>query len=104
MQKDDLVREWFQHRFGNPDTNKSYYKEWCGRFAGLDCDSLIPIQMDLSSRRAWGRVTGRRYALVKYNYDVDPVFAVIDLKTGMESNETDFSKMEEILKGIEDKD
>ena len=91
---DALVRKWFEHRFGNPDTNESYYKEWCGRFAGLSCESLIPIQMDFGSRRAWGRVTGRRYAIVKYNYDVDPVFEVVDLKTGLTSKETDFLREE----------
>ena len=48
--------------------------------------------MDLSSRRTWGRVTGRRYALLKYNYDVDPVFEVVDLKTGLTTKETEYIK------------
>ena len=89
---DDQVTEWFNSSFGNPDSNASYYEEWLGRFAGLECESLIPIQMDLSSRRTWGRVTGRRYALLKYNYDVDPVFEVVDLKTGLTTKETEYIK------------
>jgi len=92
MQKDDLIKAWFESRFGNPDNNSSYYEEWKSRFAGLSCDSLIPIDMDFSSRRAWGRVTGRSYAIVKYNYDVDPVFEIVDLKTGLTTKETEFLK------------
>ena len=48
--------------------------------------------MDIASRRAWGKVTGLKYGLIKYNYDVDPVFEVVDLKTGLTTKETAFIK------------
>ena len=86
------IRAFFECRFGNPDNNESYFEEWCGRFAGLDCDSLIPHQMDFASRRAWGKVTGLKYGLIKYNYTRDPVFEVVDLKTGFTTSEAAFLK------------
>jgi len=85
-----LVRAFFVSRFGNPDTDPQYFNEWVSRFAGLDCASLIPHQMDFESRRHWGKVTGLKYALIKYNYDVDPVFEVVDLKTGLATKQTAF--------------
>ena len=87
-----LVRAFFVSRFGNPDTQTQYYQEWVDRFAVLDCDSLIPHQMDIQSRIAWGKVTGLKYALIKYNYDVDPVFEVVDLETGLTTSQTAFIK------------
>ena len=90
MQKHDLITAWLKERFDCKDEN--YFDEWRARFAGLDCETQIPHQMDLSSRRAWGRVTGRRYAIIKYNYDVDPVFEVVDLKTGLTTKETEYIK------------
>ena len=84
------IESWLKERFNLND--ERYFDQWRARFAGLECDTQIPHQMDLSSRRAWGRVTGRRYAVIKYNYDVDPVFEVVDLRTGLTSKETDFLK------------
>lgn len=74
------VEEFIAQRFGR--TEGYYAQEWRERFAGLDCESLIPWQMDNQSRRVWGKVTGRKYALVKHNYDVNPTFTVINLVTG----------------------
>ena len=93
MQKDDLVTAWLEERFTCKD--ELYFDEWRRRFAGLECETQIPVQMDLSSRRAWGRVTGRRYAVIKYNYSEDPVFEVVDLRTGLTSKETDFLKKQD---------
>tara|TARA_Y100000361_G_C11097592_1_gene310026 strand:- start:5 stop:280 length:276 start_codon:yes stop_codon:yes gene_type:complete len=76
----DAVELWLKERFGR--TEGYYAQEWRDRFAGLGCETLIPWQMDLQSRRAWGKVTGRKYGLIKYNYDVDPVYVVVDLSTG----------------------
>ena len=90
MSKHDLVTAWLKERFDTHD--ELYFDEWRARFAGLDCESQIPHQMDYDSRMAWGRVTGRRYAIIKYNYDVDPVFEVVDLRTGLSTKETDFLK------------
>ena len=46
--------------------------------------------MDYASRRAWGKVTGLKYGLIKYNYTIDPVFEVVDLKTGLTTTQTAF--------------
>ena len=86
------VRAFFESRFGNPDTDPTYFNEWVSRFTSLECDSLIPHQMDIGSRQAWGRVTGLKYAVIKYNYDIDPVFEVVDLETGMTTSQTAFIK------------
>ena len=75
------VEKWLAKRFTLVD--KSYEEEWRNRFAGLECETQIPWQMDVQSRRVWGKVTGNRYGLIKYNYDVNPVFAVVDLHTGL---------------------
>ena len=48
--------------------------------------------MDYASLRAWGKVTGLKYGLIKYNYDIDPVFEVVDLKTGFTTSEAAFVK------------
>tara|TARA_R100000458_G_scaffold22418_1_gene20094 strand:+ start:575 stop:850 length:276 start_codon:yes stop_codon:yes gene_type:complete len=74
------VEEFVKARFGR--TEGYYAQEWRDRFAGLGCETLIPWQMDLQSRRVWGKVTGRKYGLIKYNYDIDPVYVVVDLTTG----------------------
>tara|TARA_R100001443_G_scaffold60224_1_gene70607 strand:- start:392 stop:697 length:306 start_codon:yes stop_codon:yes gene_type:complete len=75
------VEKWIEARFGLYD--ESYAQQWRDRFAGLECETQIPWQMDVQSRKVWGRVTGNRYGLIKYNYDVNPVFAVVDLHTGL---------------------
>ena len=84
------IRAFFECRFGNPDNDTHYFNEWVSRFTSLDCDSLIPHQMDIQSRRAWGKITGLKYGLIKYNYTIDPVFEVVDLKTGLTTKQTAF--------------
>ncbi len=74
------VEEFLEARF--PLRDESYELEWKIRFKLLDCASLIPWQMDNQSRRVWGKVTGRKYALVKHNYGETPTFTVINLVTG----------------------
>mgnify|MGYP003152748146 CR=1 FL=1 len=96
------IRAFFVSRFGNPDTDPSYFNEWVSRFAGLDCDSLIPHQMDYQSRRVWGKVTGLKYGLIKYNYTIDPVFEVVDLKTGLTTTQTAFELKPDIDYTLED--
>ena len=73
------VEQFISKRFGN--TEGYYAEEWRNRFRGLD-DNLIPHQMDNTSRRAWGKGTGNRYGLVKYDYGPNPTLVVVDLKTG----------------------
>ena len=97
--KIEVIEAFFRIRFGNPKVQASYFEDWKNRFAGLD-ESLIPSQMDIASRRAFGKATGRRYAIIKYNYDVDPVFSIVDLKTGIETSETDFSKTMAFLREL----
>lgn len=74
------VEEFVEARFGR--TEGYYAQEWRDRLAGLECETLIPWQMDLQSRRVWGKVTGRKYGLIKYNYSEDPVYVIVDLSTG----------------------
>jgi len=86
MQEHDLITAWLEKRFGSYD--ESYGKQWQDRFAGLECETLIPWQMDRQSRIAWGKVTGRKYGLVRYNFQWNPTFGVIDLTTGKEIGQT----------------
>tara|TARA_R100001530_G_scaffold59556_1_gene43149 strand:+ start:189 stop:506 length:318 start_codon:yes stop_codon:yes gene_type:complete len=95
--KKEVIEAFFRIRFGNPDSQTSYFEEWKDRFLGLD-ESQIPSQMDFASRRAWGKATGLRYAIIRYNYTEDPVFSIVDLKTGIETTETDFSKSKELIR------
>ena len=97
--KMEVIREFYAIRFGDPASDTHYFEQWVNRFRGLE-NGQIPIQMDLSSRRAYGKASGLRYAVIKYNYTQDPVFSIVDLKTGLESNETSFSKAELMLDKI----
>ena len=90
----EVIEAFFRIRFGDPDSQASYYEEWKNRFIGLDA-SLIPTQMDRASKRAWGRATGLRYAIMRFNYTEDPVFVVVDLKTGLESTESSLDRLSE---------
>tara|TARA_R110002020_G_scaffold468289_1_gene692448 strand:- start:42 stop:338 length:297 start_codon:yes stop_codon:yes gene_type:complete len=74
------IETFISERFGTGD--KIYADEWRIRFGVLDCETQIPWQMDLQSRRVWGKVTGRKYGLIKYNYSEDPVYVIVDLTTG----------------------
>ena len=79
MSKERQIRTWFQERFNRkPENDPSYFDQWEYRFAGVE-EGDIPYHMDYESRRAWGNVTGQKYAKIIFPYGAEEL---VDLKTG----------------------